>query len=42
VLIIAPLQQRLVIEVFISPVVGKERDASLVMHPVVVVDVVIG
>src|SRR5687768_13959816 len=42
VLIIAPLQQRLRIEMFAAPVVGKERDATVVMHPVVVVYLIIG
>jgi hypothetical protein len=42
VLIIASVQQRLGIEVFIAPVVGEDGDAPLVVHPVVVVSLIIG
>jgi hypothetical protein len=42
VLIIAPLQQGLGIEVFITPVVGEDGDAPLVVHPVVVVSLIMG
>src|SRR5688500_5514775 len=42
VLIIAPIQQGFGIEMFVAPMVGKERDATVVMHPVVVVNLIIG
>jgi hypothetical protein len=42
VLILAPLPQRLWIEVFMTPVVGQERDTPLVISPVIVVSLSIG
>ena len=36
VLIVAPLEQRLGVEVLVSPIVGKEGDAALVVQPAVV------
>jgi hypothetical protein len=40
--IIAPIEQGLGIEVFVSPVVVKDRDATLVAHPVLVVSLIMG
>lgn len=40
--IIAPTQQRLGIDMLVASVVGEQSDATLVVHPVVVVSLVIG
>jgi len=41
-LIVAPVQERLGIEMLVSPVVIKDRDAPLVVNPVVVGNDIIG
>src|SRR5262249_25438820 len=42
VVIVAPLEQGLGVEVLVSPVVVKDRDAALVVYPAVVGDDIVG